>query len=425
MTARRPRIAYLTGQYPRATDTFIQREVAGLRSDGFDVDTFAVRRTGDEHMVGPEQIEGRATTTYLLELIRSSALVRAVAGTMVSNPARLARAGRLAWSTKRAGIRGTVYQAIYLAEALVLGRELRRRDIDHLHNHFGDSSCTVAMLASAASGIPFSFTLHGPHIFFDANTWRLDAKIEAAAFVSTISNFARSQAAMFVEPATMDQVHIIHCGVEPARLPKVDHEGPGRHLVFVGRVVEQKGLGQLFEAMRLLVPERPDLTLTVVGDGPHREMLIERTRAMGLGDRVDFVGARSQAEVAGILSRSDVFSLPSYAEGVPVVIMEALGAGVPVVSTYVGGIVELVEDGVNGYLVPPGDPRALADRLARLLDDPELRNRMGQAGRTRVVDDFDSQTEARRLGSLFIDSLAGRPSPIRPDRPEIETGPLP
>ncbi len=417
----RPRIAYLTGEFPRATDTFIQREIAGLRRDGYEVETFGVRRTGPEHLVGPEQREAQATTTYLLDLAKGPALVRALVGQLTRSPRRLLSGLGLARATTRPGIRGTLFQLIYAIEAIILAGELRRRRVDHLHNHFGDSSCTVAMLASEFSGVPYSFTLHGSAIFYEAKTWRLDAKLDRAAFCATISHFTRSQAALFAAPETMDRVHIIHCGVEPARLRPVDHQGAGDHLIFVGRVIEQKGLVVLFEAMDQLIPERPGLRLTVVGDGPHRQALADRAAAMGLGDRVDFVGAKSQDEVVEILAEADLFVLPSYAEGVPVVVMEALGSGLPVVATFVGGMAELVEDGVTGFLVRPTDPDQLADRIGRLVDDPELRRKLGRAGRDKVATQFDASAEARRLGSLFDDFLAGRPSPTRPELPPTTT----
>jgi len=412
-----PRIAYLTGEYPRATDTFIQREVAGLRDGGYHVDTFAVRRTGDEHMVGPEQVEAKASTSYLLDQVKGPGLLTAQLGALARSPGRYLRGLRLAWATKRAGVRGGVFQLIYFLEAVILAQELRKRQIDHLHNHFGDSSCTVAMLASEVSGVPYSFTLHGSAIFYEARTWRLDAKLDRAAFVATISHFTRSQAAMFAAPETMDRVHLIHCGVQPGRLPSVDHHGVGDRMVFVGRVVEQKGLGVLFESMRSLLGEHPNLSLTVVGDGPHRQDLANRAEAMGLGDHVDFVGAKSQAEVVDILAKADLFVLPSYAEGVPVVVMEALGSGVPVVASFVGGMAELVEDDHTGFLVRPGDPIQLADRIGRLVADPELRARLGANGRARVTADFDAESEANRLGSLFTNSVAGLPSPTRPELP--------
>ncbi len=419
----RPRLAYLTGEFPRATDTFIQREIGALRADGFELDTFAVRRTGPEHLVGPEQREAKATTTYLLDLARTPALLRAVIGAAVRAPRRLAAAAALAWSTKRPGIRGAIYQLIYLVEAVVLARELRRRRIDHLHNHFGDSSCTVAMLASAASGVPYSFTLHGSAIFYEAHTWRLDAKLDRAAFVATISHFTRSQAAMFAASETMDRVHIVHCGVEPDRLQPVEHQGLGRRLIFVGRVVEQKGLVVLFEAMRRLLEDFPGLRLTVVGDGPDRQALTDRAAVMGLADHVDFVGARSQTEVIELLAGADVFVLPSYAEGVPVVVMEALGSAVPVVASFVGGMAELVTDDVTGFLVRPADADQLADRIGRLVDDPELRRKLGRAGRDLVLADFDSRIEARRLGALFDGLRSGASLPVRPEPPTAAAGP--
>jgi glycosyltransferase involved in cell wall biosynthesis len=182
-------------------------------------------------------------------------------------------------------------------------------------------------------------------------------------------------------------------------------------------VVEQKGLGVLFESMIRLLPDHPNLSLTVVGDGPHRKDLAGRAASMGLGNHVEFVGAKSQSEVVDLLAKADVFVLPSYAEGVPVVVMEALGSGIPVVASFVGGMAELVEDDHTGFLVRPGDPEQLADRIGRLVADPELRARLGANGRNRVATEFDADLEAARLGTLFTNSVAGRPSPTRPELP--------
>lgn len=415
-TAEQPVLAYLTGEYPRTSDTFIQREVAALRADGFEVHTFSVRRPGSEHLVGPEQQEGQATTTYLLERARSSRLIVAHLRALVGRPVAYIGGLRLAWRTKRPGLRGTVYQLIYFVEAVLLADEIRRRGVDHLHNHFGDSSCTVAMLAAEVGRLPFSFTLHGSAIFFEAHTWRLGDKLDRAAFCACISHFTRSQAAIFASPGTIDRLHLIHCGVEPARLRPVSHEGTASRLLFVGRVVEAKGLAVLFEAIDRLSATHPKLTLTVVGEGPDRHRLARRAERMGLGDRVEFVGAKSQAEVVEHLAGSEIFVLPSYAEGVPVVVMEALGAGIPVVASLVGGMAEVVEDGVNGYLVRPGDADQLVDRLRLLLDDADRRAAFGRAGQGKVAAEFDSAVEARRLGSLFVNAARGLPSPIRPPR---------
>ncbi|MEM9656669.1 MAG: glycosyltransferase family 4 protein, partial [Actinomycetota bacterium] len=381
-----PKIAYLTGEYPRATDTFIQREVAELRKLGFSVDTFAVRRPGEEHMVGPQQREGAATTTYLLEAARGPALLTTHVGLIGRSPSRYLRAARLAWRTKRAGVRGSLYQLFYFLEAGMLASQLRARGVDHLHNHFGDTSCTVAMLAAELADAPFSFTLHGPGIFFEAHTWRLDEKLRRAAFCSCISYFARSQAAIFGGTEVTDRLHIIHCGIDPAALQPVTHRPGPINLIFVGRVVELKGMAVLLDALAAVRADHPDTTLTVVGDGPDRDRFEKAAAAAGLAEAVDFVGAKSQAEVAELLGSADIFTLPSFAEGVPVVLMEAMAAGLPVVTTMVGGIAELVDHEVNGFLLRPGDPVALTEALSTLAADPELRARFGTAGRAKVSD---------------------------------------
>ena len=410
------RIGYLTGEYPRATDTWIQREIAGLRNRGVDVSTFSVRRPGPEHLVGPEQREGQAETTYLLEQVKSGGLLSAHVRALTRSPRRYLNGLRLALRTKRPGFRGGLYQFFYFAEAVVLAEEARRRRVDHLHNHLGDSSCTVAMLASEVSAIPFSFTLHGPGIFFEPYTWRLDEKISRAAFCACISHFCRSQAAIFA-PASTEKLHIVHCGVEPHRLVQVQHSGSGSKLLFVGRIATVKGIEVLLDAIGSLRTAHPDLHLTVVGDGPERPRLEKEAAERGLSEAVAFVGAKSQAEVAELLAVHDVFVLPSFAEGVPVVLMEAMGSGLPVVATHVGGMTELIDDEVNGFLVRPFDADQLATRIGELVADPQLRQRLGDAGREKVLDEFVSADEAARLASLITAHRDGLPAAVRPALP--------
>ncbi|MDH3294490.1 MAG: glycosyltransferase [Acidimicrobiia bacterium] len=409
-------VGYLTGEYPRATDTWIQREVAGMRNRGVEITTFSIRRPGPEHVLGPEQREGQATTFYLLEHIKVGGLVSAHLRALVASPGRYLRSLRLAWNTKRPGLRGGIYQLFYFVEAVVLAQEMTRRRIDHLHNHFGDSSCTVAMLAAEVGGFPFSFTLHGSAIFFEAHTWRIDEKIRRSAFCACISHFARSQAAIFAPEAT-EKLHIVHCGVEPHRLMAVDHRGRGPRLLFIGRITAVKGLDVLLDAIDALQSRHTDLQLTIVGDGPERTRLEQKTAQRGLDAVVTFVGSKSQEEVSDLLTRTDVFVLPSFAEGVPVVLMEAMGAGLPVVATQVGGMTELVDDQVSGFLIRPFDATLLAERIDQLVSDPDLRRRLGQAGRKKVLDEFVSADEAGRLASLIGNHQAGVASPVRPSLP--------
>ncbi|MDU8910817.1 glycosyltransferase [Aestuariicoccus sp. MJ-SS9] len=409
-----PKLAYLTGEYPRASDTFIQREVAALRDLGHEVLTCSIRTTGAEHLVGPEQRAEHARTFGVLDAAKSPlTLIRAHLRWM-RTPGRYLRALKLAWATAPKGVRGRAYNLIYFLEAGVLAAHLADNGVQHLHNHIAKASCTVAMLASELSGIPFSFTIHGPDIFFEPHHWRIDAKARRAAFVACISDFCRSQLMCFADPQDWPRLHIVHCGVEPGRYAPAAHDG--KNLLFVGRLAAVKGVRVLLEALAQM-DGRPQVTL--IGDGPERAGLEAYAKALGLSDRVTFAGYQSQDAVAAALGETDVFVLPSFAEGVPVVLMEAMAAGVPVVTTRIAGIPELVEHGESGLLVAPGDAEALRDALQDLLDDPERRRDMGARGRARVLAEFDIRQEAARLSSLFQSYTKGAPPP--PKRPEAAT----
>lgn len=411
------RIAYLTGEYPRATDTFIQREVAGLRRNGFEVLTCSVRRTGQEHLVGDEQRREAAGTFHILEAARAPLrLIGAHLAGLVASPRRYFRGLHLAIRTCPPGLTALMYQVFYFAEAVVLARHLVANGVVHVHNHIAKSSASVAMLASEVSGIPFSFTLHGPDIFFEPHYWRLDAKIKRAAFVACISDFCRSQAMVFADRPDWDKLHIVHCGVEPGRYEARPVGRRGRRILFVGRLAAVKGLPVLFDALVRLAPDFPDLAVTLIGDGPERQGLEGEAAALGLAGMVEFAGYQGQSGVAAALAESDLLVLPSFAEGLPVVLMEALAAGLPVVTTRIAGVAELVEDGISGFLVPPGDAAALAEKLAILLADPALRAAMGKAGRARVRAGFDIAQESAWLGDILRASINGEPRP--PKRPE-------
>ncbi len=407
------RIAYLTGEYPRATDTFIQREVAGLRNLGVEVHTFSVRPTGIEHIVGPEQQAERDRTTTLLPP-HLPHLLNAHASLLVQSPRRYMQALKLAWQGRSPGLKALFYQLFYFLEAGTLARALQQRQIQHLHNHLADSSCTVAMLATTLAGIRFSFTIHGPAIFFEPYRWRLDLKVQQALFVSCISYYCRSQLMLFSPPDHWPKLHIVHCGVDLQRFVPVTHQSHCKRLLYTGRLAAAKGLPILFQALQQLVPHHSDLMLTLVGDGPDHVALETLAVALNLTPHLKFVGYQSQDAVCQYLHDSDIFVLPSFSEGLPVALMEALAAGVPVITTAVAGIGELVEDGINGYLIPPGAIEPLAQRLELLLDDASLRQRMGQAGRLKVEQEFNLAQEVPWLKQLMNAALSGQTETIRP-----------
>ena len=407
------RVGYLTGVYPRATDTFIQREVASLRAAGVDVTTFSIRRPDTAQLVGHEQQQELSTTRYVLA-DGAGRIALAVLGAALSSPRRWVCTMSVAWRTRVVGVRGALKQVAYFAEACVVAGQVRRRRLQHLHNHFPDSSGTVAMLAASLAGVSFSFTMHGAEILRDVDKWRLDEKVARALFVVSVSWYGRSQA-MLVSPASSwPRVHVVHCGVDLSASAPRTHHRDGRHVAFVGRLDDVKGLPLLLDAIAVVRAHHPDVRLTLVGDGPSRASLVASVQRLGLADCVTFTGYRTQAEVREILSTVDVFALPSFFEGIPVSLMEAMAGGVPVVASNLPGIAELVEDGVGGRLARPGDADHLAELIVALLGDEALRNRMGVAGRAKVADEFDLDDEASRLRNLLMSSLDGRQLPVRP-----------
>jgi len=416
------RIAYLTGTYPRATDTFIQREVAALRERGVFVQTFAVRRPDDNQIVGPEQAEEREKTSYLLppnvlQLLWSHLILWLI------SPKNYFKAVFLALQTSQPGIKGLLYQIIYFLEAGLLAQKIRQLKIEHLHNHLGDSSCTVAMLAAALGDFSFSFTLHGPYIFYEPHRWAIGTKISQAKFVACISYFCRSQAMYFSPLPAWKKLSIVHCGVDLGLFKTAEHQGRGHKLLCVGRLSAAKGFPILLESLATVKTFVPDVHLTIVGDGEDRKTLEDLSQQLGLEQQVSFVGYKSQAEVRECLYQSDVFVLPSFAEGVPVSLMEAMATGIPVVSTRIAGVSELVEDGINGYLVPPSDLTLLAEKVVSLLNSAELRNAFGKAGRAKVEQEFDLDQEAAWLHAVMTTSLADQPLGVRPSKEELPTKP--
>jgi glycosyltransferase involved in cell wall biosynthesis len=393
-------IGYFTGIYPRATDTFIQREVRGLRARGIDVRTFSMRKTGSDHDVGPEVLAEKRNTLYLLPANPAGLIIDNVV-TFVSAPIRYLRALRLALATARPGWRGLLYQMFYFQEAVILARLLRRQEISHLHNHLGDVSGTVTMLASALTGIGYSITIHGPHIFFDPTHWALREKVKLSRFIVCISHNCKSQMMLFSDQADWDRFQIVHCGVDPHHFRHIEVRRQARKLLYVGRLAAEKGLPVLFESLKLLGPEKYDFELTLVGDGTERKSLEELARQMGIADRVVFAGFASQETVRDCLMQTDVFILPSFAEGVPVSLMEAMACGVPVIATHVGGIAELIEPGATGLLVPASDAVALRDAIASYLNDYGLREKVSRQGRDKVLSDFNLDNEVDKLAQLF------------------------
>jgi colanic acid/amylovoran biosynthesis glycosyltransferase len=401
------RLAYFTGQYPRATDTFIQREVAALRTLGYHVQTFSVRRPPETEIVGAETAAERKSTFYLLP---PTGILKAHLAQLLSSPRRYFSAFRLAARNCPPGFRATALQIAYFGEAGMLARLMKKQSLSHLHNHFADSSCSVAAIAAEMGGFTFSFTMHGPAEFLEPRLWWIREKIRRALFVNCISHFCRSQAMLFATVDCWEKLRIVHCGVDLDLFEVKRHSGRGKKLLFVGRLAAAKGLPILLKALAKL----EETTLDIAGDGPDREILTAQVQLLGISDRVRFHGYLSQPQVRDLLKQADVFVMSSFAEGVPVVLMEAMAAGVAVVATRIAGIPELVRHGESGLLVSPGDTAGTVIAIRSLLEDPELRNRCAAAGRKRVEQEFDVNAETRWLATILTNALAGNSVELRP-----------
>jgi glycosyltransferase involved in cell wall biosynthesis len=315
-----------------------------------------------------------------------------------------------AWKTSAPGVRAHAFQLIYLVQACFLARRLGQLGVVHLHNHIAMNSATVAMLASSLSGVPWSMTVHGPHDFIEPYRWALPQKIASAGFSVFIAEFGRSQAMMLVESALWPRMHVVRCGLDESFLqfPRTRITNDAG-LVFVGRLAPEKGVLLLLEAVARLVPEGICPRLVLIGDGPSRPEVEAYIARQNLNSAVDLLGWQGADRVRAEILASRALVLPSFAEGLPIVIMEALALHRAVVSTYVAGIPELVEDGVSGLLVPAGSTDALVDAIRRIATaDTELLDSWGDAGSNAVKARHDGEKSVDRLESLFLRSASGR-----------------
>jgi glycosyltransferase involved in cell wall biosynthesis len=425
-TATDPRrIAYLCDQYPAISHTFILREVRGLRQRGVDVETISIRQSDPAHLLAGSDREEFARTFAVLP-IRPLRLIVAHVGVFAADPRRYLAALRLAAALGRSGVRGRLWQLFYLAEAGVVFSHCRRRGIRHVHAEFTTPAADVAVLTAELAGErwSWSFAAHGTDIF-EADARTLAEKVRRARFVVCASDFGRSQLMALVEERHWPKIHVVPCGIDVRQFARRSPRHvacDGRFTVLaVGRLVAVKGHAVLLDAIGELRDRNGlPVALHIVGDGPKRAALEERARAIGLTDLVTFHGRVGQDAIKRHYAAADAFCLPSFGEGVPVVLMEAMAMEVPVVASGVMGIPELVEDGKSGLLVPPGRPRALADALARLADSPELRLELGRAGRARIEAAFSLQRSLDALRAIYI---AGGVLPASDSGPAPATGP--
>lgn len=398
------RVAYIVNQYPKVSHSFIRREILALERQGVEVVRIAARGWDAELADVADKAE-QARTRYVLKQ-GGPALLAAMLGVFAASPGRFLSALKLALRMGRRAERPLPVHLVYLAEACLVFRWLRECGADHVHAHFGTNSAEVAMLASALGGPPYSFTVHGPEEFDKPQFIGLGEKIRRAAFVVAVSSYGRSQLYRWAGHEHWPKLHVVHCGLERAF-----HEAPpvplpeSPRLVCVGRLCEQKGQLLLIEAAGRLAAKGVDFELVLAGDGEMRPEVEALIAKYSLADRVRITGWISSEQVRDEILAARGLVLPSFAEGLPVVIMEAMALRRPVLTTYVAGIPELVRTGENGWLFPAGSADELAVAMERCLAAPpvELAS-MGEAAYRRVLARHDIDAEAAKLAQLFRES---------------------
>jgi glycosyltransferase involved in cell wall biosynthesis len=430
-SATQLRVAYLTGRYPEISHAFIIGEVWAMRRRGVAVETLSIWRTAASQLLADadrEEFDG----TYAMLPPRLRDVARSQLAAIRRSPR--AWAAVFEWGVRlgAAGLRGRALGVLWALEAILLWHQCRRHGIRHIHVHINGTAPAVALLCArfgrVADGEPwgYSMTVHGSNEFYDVVRERLADKVAEARFVVCVSDFTRGQLMRLVSEEHWPKLHVVHCGVDvrafDADQPPVRSErAAGRlRILVVARLVQGKGHALLLEAVAALAERGVDVHLDVVGDGPKREALMRIAARHGVARRVRFRGSVGQDDIREEYRRCDVFCLPSFAEGVPVVLMEAMAMGVPVVASDLMGIPELVDDGVSGLLVRPGRADALVDALAALAADPALRGAMGAAGRRRVLADFNVDRSAQELERILREALeptGGTPAVATPPAP--------
>ena len=409
---RRAHVAYLLSRYPAISHTFFLKEVLGLRQRGIEVSVASINPPDRPRSVLPDIEAAEADHTFYVKPSGFAKVAVQVLVIALSNPAATLRGVRASWRLGGWDLKARAYAVFYLAEALLVGDWMRRKSLTHLHVHFGGPVATVGMLASQAWQLPWSVTLHGPDEFFDQDAFYLRQKINSAAFVVCISDFCRSQVLRIA--ADLDQGHLetLRLGVDCTALQPsqrnhvVPDLGHPVKIVCTGRMVTAKGHRILLESIAALVLPGVNVSCTLIGDGPERKALEAQCSRLGIERNVEFLGALAHQPTLEQVARADIFVLASFAEGLPVALMEAMALGVPCVSTTIAAIPELIHQKENGMLVPAANVPALTAALALLVEDATLRQELGRRARTTVELEYNLATNLDLLAEMWVRRLA-------------------
>lgn len=400
------RIAYLLNAYPMTSTTFIRREIEALEAMGEPVHRFALRHW-DSALVDRDDIAEQERTHYILTGSKA-ALVRDVVLAILRHPLRFLALLPLWWRVWRNANRKFVQHVAYLAEALAFYRRTAALGIDHVHTHFSTNATTVAMFARRMGGAPYSFTVHGPDELVPGEPARfsLREKARGAAFIVAITGYCRDRIAQEA-PDSADKIRIIPCGIDMDDFPFDPTPPESARIICIGRLCANKGQTHIPPAVAAVAAEFPELVVELIGGGEDEPAIRAAIARHGVERQVVLHGWGSNAHVRAQLEAGRAMLLPSYAEGLPIGIMEALAIGRPVLTTRIAGIPELVDEGC-GWIFEPGDEAAIAEALRAIMRaSSEKRAAMGAEGRRRVEERHDRRKSAQALLAAFGE-VAGR-----------------
>jgi glycosyltransferase involved in cell wall biosynthesis len=395
-------MAYLVSRYPAISHTFILREIQRLRALGHTIFTASINPPDRavEAMEGYERLEAQGT--FFVKAQGWLGALAAMVYWLVEAPLKLMSTMRMGLRLGKAG--HWMYGLAYTVEAVLVARWMQQRGLTRLHVHFGNAGATVGVLVKCLTDCHLSYTIHGPDEFDDVPGQHLQLKMQHANDVVCISQFAKGQLMRISQPEHWVKFQVCRLGVDPAQFCYTVREAGAStvKLLCVGRLSSAKAQILLVQACATLRDEGLDFSLTLVGEGPDRARIEQAIERLGLGVQIHLTGALNQAAVRAHFEHADIFVLPSLAEGIPVVLMEAMSSGVPCVSTPVNGIPELIQHERTGLLATPGDVGSLAEQLRRLIQQPALRQSLAQAAHVKVLADFDLNRNVAQLSRSFV-----------------------
>jgi colanic acid/amylovoran biosynthesis glycosyltransferase len=400
-------LAYLVSQYPTLSMTFVLREVLQLRELGFRIDTASINPPdrAQDNLTTEEATE--AQRTYCVKNHGLTGAFMAHLQTKMQNLRGYLRGLRLVFSLGGMDLKRLFFNFMYFTEALMVGQWMKRQRQTHLHCHLAQQAATVGLYVHRVFGFGFSMTVHGPDEFYDVQGQYLAEKIAAADFIICISSYARSQLTMLSPYTAWDKFAVSRLGVDP-KLFSPPQKKPAADIfevLCVGRLTPAKGQHLLIDAVERLAQQGRRVRLRLAGNGPGESSLREHAASIEFPECIVFEGAVNQDRIRTLYAAADLFCLPSFAEGIPVALMEAMAMGIPCVSTQITGIPELIRNGIDGLLVAPSDLEALIEALRRLIDDESLRERIAGSARARILEHYDLRHNAEELAEIFANRI--------------------